>query len=407
MVLAQFHHSVSLFRFYVTAVLLAFSIASPSNSHAGVWEDIKKVGKKIEKSVNQTGKAIEKGVSQAGKKIEKGANQTGKAIEKGVNQAGKEIEKGANNLGKEIEKGVVNIAKEIEKGGKKLGKGAEHTLNEALDVSNQLIEPVAEALCKLAGAKLGENCSISGGVVVDSNGLVALTDGHGNTVPRPPPPSDTPSVELKTVAVVDPGNDDVVFIGVEPAAAGGGDVAPIPDRVICRGTTCAGVVPAEGAHVPDRSIAFVETTVDLISLSIGIKEWSNLPEDASLREKFEVGGAVLVDATAAVVRFIPGGASLAVSAANRLKKVAKVTTKALDKVPGNWVVKMPRNHDGVKFVKPSDPHTHIRFKLDGSVRAQKHGKALDKAGQPLPTAKSPKAHFTTEEFLDSFPADQL
>ena len=167
------------------------------------------------------------------------------------------------------------------------------------------------------------------------------------------------------------------------------------------------MVPADGSQVPERSIAFVETTVDLISLSMGIHEWNSLPEDASLRDKFEVGGAVLVDATAAVVPFVPGGASLAVSASNRLEKVAKVTAKALDKVPGDWVVKMPRNHDGIKFVKPGDSHTHIRFKLDGTVRAQKHGKTLDKAGQTLPSAKSPSAHFTTEEFLESFPVDQL
>ena len=413
----------------VVATLLGLFLASPSTSHAGLLDDIKKVGKSVEKGVSNLGKEVEKGVRKTGKGIEKGVNQLGKEVEKGVNNAGKEIgkgvtnvaketgkglkklgkevEKGVNNAGKEIGKGVTNVAKETGKGLKKLGKGTEHVLDEALRGADKLIKPFEKALCDLAGAKQGENCNINVGVAVDSNGSVVLTDSHGNAVPRPSPPPDAPSVELKTIVVVDPDNDDVLFVGVEAPAAGDGDATPLPDRIICRGAACVGVVPADGSQMPERSIAFVETTVDLISLSIGIHEWNSLPEDASLREKFEVGGAVLVDATAAVVPIVPGGASLVVRASNRLEKVAKVTTKALDKVPGNWVVKMPRNHDGVKFVKPGDSHTHIRFKLDGTVRAQKDGKALDRVGRTLPSSKSPDAHFSTEEFLENFPINQL
>ena len=116
-------------------------------------------------------------------------------------------------------------------------------LDAALDGANELVKPLEKALCDLAGAKQGENCNINAGVSVDSNGTVRLTDAHGNPVPGPSPPPDTPTVELKTIVVLDPDNDSVLFVGMNPPAAGGGDVTALPDRIICRGPACVGVVP--------------------------------------------------------------------------------------------------------------------------------------------------------------------
>ena len=52
---------MTLLRAYVVPTVLGLFLASPSTSHAGLWDDIKQVGKSVEKGVRSLGKEIEKG----------------------------------------------------------------------------------------------------------------------------------------------------------------------------------------------------------------------------------------------------------------------------------------------------------------------------------------------------------
>lgn len=60
---------------------------------------LRKIGKAIEKAVQDTGKTIEKAAHDAGKTLEKAAHDTGKTLEKAAHDTGNAIEKGAHDVG--------------------------------------------------------------------------------------------------------------------------------------------------------------------------------------------------------------------------------------------------------------------------------------------------------------------
>ena len=266
----------------------------------------------------------------------------------------------------------------------KLGDVVKETWGIVKDVG----EGTVKIVCDVAGKEPGKDCHVSGGISINQDGDVKLTDGEGNPVPQRPTPQETEELAdriRRQIIVIDPGTQSVTFNEVSVLTEEASQTfLEAPETLTCQTGRC---------------LAYFDSTIDLVSLKVGIDEFNRLEADDKWWDYVVVGTGIAADVGMLV---LPGtiGASI-------LIKAVRISDKTLDKIPADWVVKRSRKGNDVKFQPPDNPHTYVRIKGENQemIRVQKDGKALGKDGNVVP-AKSKDAHMNLEEF-ENFPSEVL
>ena len=280
---------------------------------------------------------------------------------------------------------VKDVVKDV---AKETGRVIKDVAKETVRIVKDVGDGTVEIVCDMVGKEPGKDCHVGGGISINQDGDVKLTDGEGNPVPQRPTPQETEELAdriRRQIIVIDPGTQSVTFNEVSVLAEEASQIfLKAPETLTCKTGRC---------------LAYFDGTIDLVSLKIGIDEFNRLEADDKWWDYVVVGTGIAADAGMLV---LPGtiGASI-------LIKAVRISDKTLDKIPADWVVRRSRKGNDVKFQPPDNPHTYVRIKGENQemIRVQKNGKALGRDGNVVP-AKSKEAHMNLEEF-ENFPSEVL